>query len=70
VNTINWILVISTVAVIGGFSAFSIEILRGSIRRRTRWTELNSYQLTVAVLAYGGSIVFMGTLIVGTVFRS
>jgi hypothetical protein len=67
---INWTLVISAICATVGFWAFTLEVIQGRIRRRTSWSELNHYQMEVAVLTILGCTVFLGTLIVGAILKS
>jgi ABC-type transport system involved in cytochrome c biogenesis permease subunit len=66
---IYWILVISGICAIVGFYTFLVEAFSGRIQRFTPWSELNHYQMEVAVLTIVGTTVFVGTLIVGAILK-
>jgi hypothetical protein len=66
---INWILVISAICATVGFWAFTLETIQGRIQRRTPWSDLNHYQIELAVLTILGATVFVGTLIVRAILK-
>ena len=67
---IDWILVISGCIGAVGVWAYTFEIIRGKVTLATKWKDLTGHQLEVSILAVGGALVFLVTLIVGVILKS
>jgi hypothetical protein len=68
-RTLLLLLPISIVFMVTGFTCYIIEAARGRIGRFTRWSELNAYQLVMAIMMLGGAAVFLGTLTIGALLK-
>lgn len=66
---IHWILVLSAVAGIVGFLAYTLEVLQGRVKRSTPWSGLDSYQIWRAVLTLVSIFIFLITLVVGAIIK-
>lgn len=67
---VNWALVVSDCISAVGFWAYTLEVIQGRIKRKTRWSELSSYQRELAFMTLLGLMVFLLTLIIHVVLRS
>lgn len=66
---LNWVLLISMVCAIVGFWAFTLELIRGRVHRRTTWKQLDSYQREITAFTIVGAATFLTTLIIGAILK-
>ena len=65
-----WIFVISGSCAAIGFWAYTLEVIRGNVKRTTRWKDLDDFQFEMWFLAHVGGGVFLLALIIEAILKA